>query len=78
VLQLRLSEVRDVFDLRASDNLVAPLASILFTLFHENEMKKRSVLQPRLSVARVVLDLRTSANLITSSLPIAFPVLSEK
>jgi hypothetical protein len=39
VLQLRSSEVRDVFDLSASDNLITPSSPILCAVVSENEMK---------------------------------------
>jgi hypothetical protein len=35
-----LSEVRDVFDLSASDNWIAPSLPILFTVLSEHEMKQ--------------------------------------
>jgi hypothetical protein len=39
MLQLRLSEVRDEFDLIASDSLVTALFPILLSALSENEMK---------------------------------------
>jgi hypothetical protein len=32
--------MRDVFDLSAEDNLIAPLVPILLPVLHENEMKQ--------------------------------------
>jgi hypothetical protein len=40
-LHLRLSVVRDVFNLSASDNLVTPSLPILFSEFSENELKQQ-------------------------------------
>jgi hypothetical protein len=40
LLQSKSSKVRDVFDLSASDNLIAPAVPILLSVLSENEMKK--------------------------------------
>jgi hypothetical protein len=42
-LQLRSSEVRDVFDLSASDNAAAPSSRIRLAVLSENETSKISV-----------------------------------
>jgi hypothetical protein len=43
LLLKRLSEVRDVFSLSASDNLIAPSSPILLPVLNENEMKQQVV-----------------------------------
>jgi hypothetical protein len=43
LLPWRLSEVREEFDLSASDNLIAPSESILLSVFSENQMKEKNV-----------------------------------
>jgi hypothetical protein len=40
-VQSRLSEVREVFDLSASDNLMAPLVPIAFSVLSEHKMKQQ-------------------------------------
>jgi hypothetical protein len=49
--------VRDVFDLSASDNLIAPSSPILLPVLSENEMKQQVLLPLRLREVRVVFDL---------------------
>ena len=41
LLPPRLREVRDVFDLSASDNLSAPSLPILFSILSENQLKNQ-------------------------------------
>jgi hypothetical protein len=43
MLQLRSSEVRDAFDLSASNNLIAPSLPTLLTALSENETSNKSV-----------------------------------
>jgi hypothetical protein len=38
-----LSEVRDVFDLSASDNFIAPSSPILLSVLSENEMNQQVI-----------------------------------
>jgi hypothetical protein len=58
--------VRDVFNLSASDNSIAPLLPISLTVSSENETKQR-VLHLRSSEVRDVFDLGASDNLRTPS-----------
>jgi hypothetical protein len=46
MLLKRSSEVRYVFDLSASDNLIAALEVILLSVSSENEMKQRVYYSP--------------------------------
>jgi hypothetical protein len=81
-VQLRLSEVRDVFVLSASDNLIAALVPIAFSVLSEHKMKQVLQLSRELplrsSISRDVLDLSASANLITESVQSLLPVSSER
>jgi hypothetical protein len=43
LLQLRSSEVRDVFDLSASDNSITPSVPTLLPVLSENEMKQQKI-----------------------------------
>jgi hypothetical protein len=74
VLRLRLSEVRDVFDTSASDNLITPSLPMSLAVLSENEMKM-SKLHRRLSSVRDEFDLSASNNLITRSGPMSLSVL---
>jgi hypothetical protein len=69
--------VRDVFDLSASDNWIAPSLPNLLSTLSENETLQQSLLLLTSSLLRDVFDLSSSDNLITSSVPILLPVLSE-
>jgi hypothetical protein len=69
--------VRDVFDLSASDNMIAPPSSIEKAVWSENEMKCSTSVLPRSSEARDEVDLSASDNLITPSTPNLVPVMSE-
>jgi hypothetical protein len=53
--------VRDVFDLSASNNLIAPSLPILLTVWSENKMKQQ-VLLLRSSKVRCEFDLSASDN----------------
>jgi hypothetical protein len=67
-----------VFDLSASNNLMAPALPILLPVLSENEEHHVScLLPPRESEVRDMFDMSASDNLIAPSLPILFTVLSE-
>jgi hypothetical protein len=76
-VQLRLSSVRDVFVLSASDNLIAPSLPMSQPLLSENEMKQKGLLLSMESVARDEFDWSASDNLIAPSSPMLLPALSE-
>jgi hypothetical protein len=69
MLPLRSSEVIDVFDFSAADNLIAPSSSMLLSVLSENE-NETSLLPLRSSEVRDVFDLSTSDKAIAPSLPI--------
>ena len=71
-----MSEVSVVFDLSASNNLIAPSLPIVLPVLSENEMKQW-VLQLRSSEVIDELDLSTLDNSSTSVVQILLSVLSE-
>jgi hypothetical protein len=76
LLLLRFSEVRDEFDLSASDKLIPPSVPISLSELSENEILVTS-LQQSSSEVRVEFNLSTSDNSSAPSLPIILSVLSE-
>jgi hypothetical protein len=72
LLQLRLSKLRDVFDLSASANLQTSSLPISLPVLSENEMKSTSLLLLRMSEVRDEFNLSASDNLVAPSSPISF------
>jgi hypothetical protein len=61
----RWSVARDVFDLSASDNFIAPSSPMLFSVLSENEMKQQ-IYYLRLSSVIEAFDLSASDNFDSS------------
>jgi hypothetical protein len=72
-----LREVRDVFDLSASANLLAAPLPIELSIWSEYEKKLTSLIPLKLSEVIDEFDLSTSDNLSPTSGPILLPILGE-
>jgi hypothetical protein len=71
-------DMRDVFTLSASENLIAPSLPISLSVWSENETSQtNNLLPPILSKVRDEFDLSASANLVAPSGPILISALSE-